>query len=205
MKINQFVNSKFLDEKTVLKLNKEFEMAENFPHISLDELFNESKLLELKDALKDEIYYLEELDLYEFMRTYDFKNSLNKKIIEFRKILLSEEFISIIEKITSIKIKRNYVDLHSLKLLNTHYLLCHDDKVQDRKIAFVINLSDMDEKDGGALELLTINADDTGIIFKKIIPKFGKVNIFAVNDKSFHQVSENVSKKERISISGWYL
>ena len=37
---------------------------------------------------------------------------------------------------------RNKIDMHSLKLENTNYLLCHDDRVEMRKLAFVINFSD---------------------------------------------------------------
>lgn len=205
MNLNNWINDYYLDEKNILKLNKEFLEAKNFPHISIDNLFKEEKLLELKESLNSEKYYLEESDLYEFLRTFDLKNSRNKNIIEIRKLLLSEEFINLIEKITSTKIKRNYIDLHSLKLKNTHHMLCHDDKVQERKIAFIINLSDMEEKDGGALELIEIYGEDNGNVFKKIIPKLGKFNMFKVTTNSYHSVSENISKKERISISGWYL
>lgn len=205
MTINDWINDIYLNEKNILKLNKEFLEAKNFPHISIDNLFKENKLLELKESLKNENYYLEESDLYEFLRTFDLKNSKNKNIIELRNFLLSEEFLKLIENITNLKIKRNYVDIHSLKLKNTHYMLCHDDLVQERKIAFIINLSNMEEKDGGALELIEMSSDDTGKVFKTIVSKFGKFNMFLVTENSYHSVSENISNKERISISGWYL
>ena len=133
------------------------------------------------------------------------KNTKNKVILEFRKFLLSDEFIVFLEKITGLKFTRNKFDMHSLKLENTHYLLCHDDRVDTRKLAFVINFSDFEEKDGGALEFFKMNLKTfEAEVFESVIPKFSKFNIFEVSEKSYHQITEVVSKKKRVTIGGWY-
>ena len=162
-------------------------------------------MLLIEASLKLETYYEESSDLYEFLRTVDFKNTKNKVIFEFRKFLLSVEFIVFLEKITSLKFIQNKIDMHSLKLENTHYLLCHDDRVESRKLAFVINFSNFEEKDGGALEFFKMNPNTfEGEVFESVTPKFSKFNIFEVSDKSYHQITEVVSKKKRVTIGGWY-
>lgn len=204
MSLINWINPIYLEPNTINKLKSEFKLSKNFSHLSIDNLFLENKLREIELELTKERYYIEESDLYKFLRTIDFKNNQNKKIIELRNFLKSTEFIEYIEKITELKLKKEQIDLHSLKLENTHYLLCHDDQVQNRKIAFVINFSNFEEKDGGLLELFEIDKNDNGKIFKKIIPKFNKFNMFEVSNKSYHQISEVISNKERISVSGWF-
>ena len=205
MSLRDWINPKYLEEKEVLNLNEKFKFAKNFCHLSIEDFFIKEKLLLVEKSLKLETYYKESSDLYEFLRTIDFKNSKNKVIVEFRKFLLSEEFIVFLEKITSLKFMRNKIDMHSLKLENTNYLLCHDDRVEMRKLAFVINFSDFEQRDGGALEFFKMNTNTfEGEVFESIIPKFSKFNIFEVCDKSYHQITEVVSKKERVTIGGWY-
>lgn len=201
--MKNWINSKYLEN--VNELNKQFTSNKPFEYLSLENFFDESKIKELKMALIKEDYYLEEHDLYKFYRTIDFKNTSNSVVNEFRDFLLSKEFILFVEKITGVDIKTNEIDLHSLKLTNTHYLLCHDDQVQGRRIAFILNLAEnWVEKDGGELELFeSKNSEPTNVI-KSILPKFNTFNIFKVSHKSFHQIAEVISNKERISISGWY-
>ena len=106
---------------------------------------------------------------------------------------------------TNTNLSRTKYELHSLKLTNTDYLLCHDDKVQGRKIAFIINLSkDWTEKDGGQLELFNSKNNEPTTVAASITPKFNQFNIFEVTDKSFHQINEIVSNKNRISLAGWF-
>lgn len=49
------------------------------------------------------------------------------------------------------------VDLTSSVYKYTDYLLCHDDELEDRRIAFVLYLTEFDAHDGGTLELLSAN------------------------------------------------
>ena len=57
------INEKYYleDLEEQLRMYKEFLEAKNFPHISIDNLFKEEKLLELKESLNSEKYYLEEI------------------------------------------------------------------------------------------------------------------------------------------------
>ncbi len=189
------------------ELKTQFQTNKPFEHISILDLFNPNNLEELIKELNKLDYYLEDHDLYQFLRTVDFKHIQNEKVKEFRDFIFSEDFVSIIEKIVGFDLVRNKGDLHSLKLGNTHYLLCHDDQVQDRSIAFILNLSvNWKEEYGGSLDLFSVDSkNEPKEIVKKIIPKFNQFNMFKVSDKSFHQISEvEVEDGSRLSISGWF-
>lgn len=204
MSLNEWINPKYLSNEEIINLNKKFKSSENFSYLSIDDFFIKEKLLEVEKSLKVEKYYLEDSDLYQFFRTVDFKNSKNKEIFEFRYFLLSNDFKEFLEKITSLNFVSGKIDMHSLKLKNGNYLLCHDDQVESRKLAYVINFSDFNEKDGGKLDFFKLTQSGEGEIFESVLPKFSKFNIFKVSDKSYHQISEVISKKERITIGGWF-
>ena len=201
------MNNSWINFSTLATISsEEYLSSKPFEHYSIIGVFNEDKLKELVKELEAYEYYIEDHDLYQFKRTHDFKNTNNSLIKEFREILFSDSFVREMERITGLNLLRDKGDLHSLKLDQTHYLLCHDDQVQDRAVAFIINLSqDWNEEDGGILELF--ESDSSGnprSIAKKIIPEFNQFNFFTVSSKSFHQISEVVSEsKSRVSISGW--
>jgi Rps23 Pro-64 3,4-dihydroxylase Tpa1-like proline 4-hydroxylase len=203
--LNEFINKKNIE--MIQKNREEFVINEPFPHISIDKFLKDEIAQKIKTEVLKENYYLEDHDLYQFERTFDLRNSKNKFIQEIRGVLLSKEFLKYIEKLTNSKIDHKNIDFHSLKLKNTHYLLCHDDDVKNREIAFIINLSNNWEKEwGGKLELFESKNNLPTIVSKSITPKFNQFNIFKVTPgKSFHQISEVLKENvERISISGWY-
>jgi len=204
--LNTWINEKYLNENKINSLKDEFKSSPFFSHLSLNDFLIKEKAQNLLKELKKEDYYLEENDLYKFFRTIDFKNSNNEIIIEFRNFLLSNEFRKFIEEITNSKINDKKMDLHSLKLENTNYLLCHDDFIENRKFAFIFNFTkNFTKEDGGELEFFeSENNMPKGKIFKSIIPKFNQFNIFKVSENSFHQINEVETNKKRISISGWY-
>ena len=74
------------------------------------------------------------------------------------------------------KLSKDKIDLHSLKLKDTNYLLCHDDDVGDRKIAFIINLSkEWDREMGGELQLFDSIDGEPKSIAKTITPDFNQL------------------------------
>lgn len=190
------------NEKSILNFRNEFIANTPFKNVIIDDFFNKEYLLRLKKELEKEKYYRESHDLYEFLRTVDFRNLDNKIIKEFRELIFSKEFINIIQEISQIELKNNIIELHSLRLQNGDYLLCHDDMVQKRKIAFIIYLSEVET--GGELELFGSNNGNPNEIVKKIKPKFNRFAMFEVSNKSFHQIKEVEGKLERLSISGWF-
>lgn len=189
--------------KNISKLNKEFNTNKPFPHLELN-LFNESKIKQLLKEVKKLNFEEKDSDLFYLLQTKDFKGINNKLISEFYSIISSREFLNLIEKITDIK-GLNATDAASLIFPSTGYLLPHDDQLGTRKIAYILNLSDFKEKEGGQLEFFATDSNNNPIkVAKSIVPKFNNFIIFKVSEKSFHQVSEVLSNKQRITIGGWF-
>lgn len=207
-KLNEWINPKYLNQKNQENINSNYLISKPYEHFFLDDFFLVEKLNKIILALKNENYYLEENDLYKFFRTQDFSNSKNNKIIyEFRSFLISKEFRELIEKLTSSNINENKITLHSLKFKKTNYLLCHDDVVQDRLFAIIINLTRKWVKGmGGEFEIF--DSDENGNVSPKIIgsvePKFNRFYLFKVQKISYHQVSEVIKDIDRLTIGGWY-
>ncbi|KAL5103848.1 Prolyl 3-hydroxylase OGFOD1 [Taenia crassiceps] len=101
------------------------------------------------------------------------------------------------------------------------YLLCHDDELERRRIAFIIYLvpDDWDiARDGGALDLygsgptsecdvVPPNSGDyhPWRVVRSLPPARNCLAFFEVCSKSFHQVAEVIGKRDRLSIHGWYM
>jgi len=98
------------------------------------------------------------------------------------------------------------------------HLLCHDDVIGNRKISYIIYLTDPHwcKEDGGALELYeseeesktngdTIPKVPKPVPLKSILPLFNRLAYFAVEPGvSFHSVQEVFCDRPRLSIQGWY-
>ena len=91
----------------------------------------------------------------------------------------------------------------------TDYLLCHDDQLEDRRIAFIWYLvpKSWQEEDGGALDLFDRDAE-TGQpmkVVRSLVPSRNSFVFFEVTEKSFHQVAEILSRdRTRLSVGGWF-
>lgn len=101
--------------------------------------------------------------------------------------------------------------------------MCHDDVIGNRKVSFILYLTDPDwcENDGGSLELYESIARSenkpanqdciaAGRIpkpfpSKNIVPDFNSLAYFVVSPgNSFHSVQEVFCDQPRLSIQGWY-
>ena len=87
-------------------------------------------------------------------------------------------------------------------------LLCHDDELEGRRIAYILYLVDenWEKSDGGCLDLFKVNSDNqpTSIV-SSVVPQWNSFAFFAVSPVSFHQVSEVVTQNKcRLSVSGWF-
>lgn len=86
-------------------------------------------------------------------------------------------------------------------------LLCHDDELEGRRIAFILYLvPPWDSSLGGTLDLYNVDEHfQPKQIVKSLIPSWNTLVFFEVSPVSFHQVSEVLSEeKSRLSISGWF-
>lgn len=98
-------------------------------------------------------------DLYHFMQSDDLKaiKDKNSSIAQLRDILYSAEFREALETITGIKLHglSKDVSVNAAIYNSGDRLLCHDDELEGRRIAFIIYLVPRDwaEADAGHLDL----------------------------------------------------
>jgi Rps23 Pro-64 3,4-dihydroxylase Tpa1-like proline 4-hydroxylase len=181
--------------RKVGSLKKDFKSAKPFPHIVLPNFFKNAK--SLKSALLKEKFHYQNSDLFQFHQTNDCSKAKTKIVQDFHKFFGSNEFLDFISEITGKKLTS--IDMSGFVYGDTDYLLPHDDRLEGRKIAYVVNLSEnFKEENGGALALFKGKK-----IVKRIVPKFNTLTIFEVSNKSLHEVEEVIDKK-RVSFAGWF-
>lgn len=207
-RMQDWINPRYLGTLYVEKLRKEFHQNKPFPHLVLRDFCFREKMIGVLKALSKEPLYEKESDLFQFMQTGDLSITNDKVLQEFCQFLSSVDFITYLRCLTGLKISYdNYgkiVDFFGSVYQDTDYLLCHDDFLEGRKIAFNVYLSNFDAGEGGSLNLLSSKQGKPWKVVKKIIPRFNTFAFFAVSKTSFHEVEEVLVEKQRIALSGWW-
>ncbi|KAM6057690.1 prolyl 3-hydroxylase OGFOD1 [Chlamydotis macqueenii] len=119
---------------------------------------------------------------------------------------LCEEFRAWLSAVTQIELEPT-IDISCAKYEYTDVLLCHDDELEGRRIAFILYLVPPWEKsDGGTLDLYSTDEHfQPQQVIKSLVPSWNTLVFFEVSPVSFHQVSEVLSEdKCRLSVSGWF-
>ncbi|XP_058296986.1 prolyl 3-hydroxylase OGFOD1 isoform X3 [Hylobates moloch] len=160
-------------------------------------------------SLDSRISYKNCLHYVQFLSCQSLSDDLKKRrephISALRKILF-EDFRSWLSDISKIDLEST-IDMSCAKYEFTDALLCHDDELEGRRIAFILYLvPPWDRSLGGTLDLYSIDEHfQPKQIVKSLIPSWNKLVFFEVSPVSFHQVSEVLSEeKSRLSISGWF-
>ncbi|XP_059940537.1 prolyl 3-hydroxylase OGFOD1 isoform X2 [Mesoplodon densirostris] len=144
-------------------------------------------------------------DLYKFQQSDDLKKRREPHICALRKILF-EHFRAWLSDISKIDLEST-IDVSCAKYEFSDALLCHDDELEGRRIAFILYLvPPWDRSLGGTLDLYNVDEHfQPKQIVKSLIPSWNTLVFFEVSPVSFHQVSEVLSEeKSRLSISGWF-
>jgi prolyl 3-hydroxylase /prolyl 3,4-dihydroxylase len=202
--ISNWLHPKYCSHKSIAQHKKKFNTQKPFPHLELKDFFTEKKILELVKALSQEQFYKKESDLFKLSQTQDVKGMHNTVLAGFRNFLRSKEFITFMESLTGLQLKSGVLDLNASLYQDTDFLLCHDDELEGRKIAFLLYLSHLKKEDGGSLNLFASHNKKPTKIAKRIIPKVNTFAFFEVSPESFHEVSEVLSDKQRIALGGWF-
>ncbi len=197
-----WLSPKYLDEKAIAKLRKEFDSAKPFSHLEMASFLHEKKAAALLKFVADQDFIEKRSDLFQLKQTHDFAGS-SGLLKEFRDFLCSAEFTNYMKKLTGITLVVGKVDAHGSLYEDTDYLLCHDDELDSRKIAFLFYLTEMFPGQGGTLNLFVSKNGKPVKVSKKVLPQFNKFAFFAVTKKSFHEVEEMYISKGRIAIGGW--
>lgn len=214
------LNRYFLEEGFKAKFAKAFRNQEGFnengcilhtepfkccflPKFISDEEFLKSlekDLLQLK-------FHEKSNDLYKFHQSDDLKKSTKSSITSLRNVLYND-FRVWLHEMTGCVDLTDQVDMSCAKYKHTDVLLCHDDELEGRRIAYIYYLvpPDWEEKDGGSLHLFcTDEYGQPDQITTSLVPQRNSLVFFEVTPVSFHQVAEVLSlSKTRLSISGWF-
>lgn len=177
-----------------------------FPHCIIKNLIGEESFV---DNLQKELLKLnfneKSNDLYKFKQSDDLKKRNEPHIAGVRSVLFGR-FRSWLEEVLGVELEST-VDISCAKYEYTDVLLCHDDELEGRRVAFILYLAPQwDSSDGGTLDLYTTDSNfQPKDIVKSIVPSRNTLVLFEVSPVSFHQVSEVLSQhKCRLSLGGWF-
>ena len=205
-----YINKKFQNLIDLGKQkNNEYKKATPFPHIVIDNLFDEILLDKILNEFPENINQIGD----KFDNKVEKKLSLNdtnKFSLEtnnFINYLNSEQFINFLQNITNIEEKLvpdPYLiggGLHELRekgYLNVHAdFNMHPTMKLDRRLNLLIYLNkDWKNEYGGSLELWDNNMKNCE---KKIVPYFNKAVIFSTTDNSFHGNPEEINHPNKLS------
>ncbi|TGZ75583.1 hypothetical protein CRM22_000289 [Opisthorchis felineus] len=143
-------------------------------------------------------------------------------LVQLRSFLISN-VIPWLERLTGAPLEKGVVDFTSSIYSTNDVLLCHDDQLENRRIAFVWYLvpDDWDEKiEGGCLDLFSCQLDqqlhvpvvaekptvpiNPWKIIASLPPRRNMLVFFEPSAYSFHQVAENLGVRDRLSLHGWF-
>lgn len=228
----KFINEELIHEGKTEELRARFLSGKPYRYLVIEDFLQMNVVMGVFDALKKERFEHKESDLFSFSQTEDFANvkvldkpctsvrghfdhpkvpnagaglfDIERGVLkEFYEFMKSNEFISWIEKVSGIKLTRGKIDMSGSLYSSCDYLLCHDDLIGKRKIAFVFYLSSLDSEDGGDFVMYDEVDGKVGKMIKKILPRFNSFLMFEVSEKSFHSVEE-VLRGKRYAIGGWF-
>ncbi|RUS77524.1 hypothetical protein EGW08_014708 [Elysia chlorotica] len=215
-----FINESILSANVQTQLQKNFEASSDyfddatgvklchvpFRHCILPNFITSQDYVnDLESALLDLPLRDKNNDLYKFSQSRDLNHSKSSMIASFR--AMCEVVRGFLSGVTEIPLNSK-IDLFCSQYKYTDVLLCHDDELEERRIAFIYYLVPelWCQADGGTLDLF--DATDLGhpkSIIKSVVPKRNSFLFFEVSALSFHQVAEVLSEdKTRLSISGWF-
>lgn len=147
-------------------------------------------------------------DLYRFFQTDDLKriahSSETSVTPRLRDLFISEQFVSLVERIVERPLSRHRIDFSSQRYSVGEYLLPHDDRLDSRRIAFVYYVTGPSR--GGSLDFFPTDwraAPTARLGRQSYFPRTGNTLVFfEVSMSSHHQVAP-VLQGLRVSFSGW--
>lgn len=175
-------------------------------------MISNAQAFKLREALLTMTFKKKSCDLYSFSQSPDFMRSTKlKKPKEVEQFLI---LLKIIKNKIAKYLKKNfnntisvscsrydrggnffhfgfmYVKFLTVLSVYLDYLLCHDDRVDDRSVAFIYYLNyDWLPGWGGTLDVYSVdNTNSATEIAEKIKPDFNSMIFFPVESYTYHQV-----------------
>jgi len=164
---------------------------------------------EFVEELQQELEGLEFLeknnDLYRFRQSGELACSPLPLVAALREVLVGQ-VRPWVARATGIELDER-VSLFCAKYGEGDTLLCHDDELEGRRVAFIYYLvpKDWGPEDGGSLDLFTTDQQgNPGQVALRLTPSHNSLAFFEVSPVSFHQVGEVTSSRTRLSLGGWF-
>ena len=202
--LDEWISQRYLDYTFARKLRKNYLKQKPFLHHTLAGFFVNKKINAVRKSLLKQQFERKEADLFSFHQTQDIRYSKNRVLKSFYKLFNSKEFHEYVTLLTGAKLGKA-LDMSGFIYSDSDYLLPHDDRLETRKVAFVVNLSrGFMKRDGGSLGMFTTRGGHPVRMTKTYTPQFNTLFLFTVTRKSFHQVNEVLSNKKRLSFGGWF-
>ncbi|XP_062327211.1 prolyl 3-hydroxylase OGFOD1 [Osmerus eperlanus] len=180
--------------------------CEPFPHCTIRNFLQSEAFTEnLHRELLDLNFHEKSNDLYKFRQSDDLKKRKEPHITGLRAALFGR-FRAWLGEVLEVELETT-VDISCAKYQYTDVLLCHDDELEGRRVAFILYLvPPWESSDGGTLDLYSTDSMfQPQSIVKSLVPCWNTLVLFEVSPVSFHQVSEVLSEdKCRLSLSGWF-
>ncbi|KAM9410289.1 prolyl 3-hydroxylase OGFOD1 [Pholidichthys leucotaenia] len=177
-----------------------------FPHCIIKNFLSGEKFVEnLQKELLELNFHEKSNDLYKFKQSDDLKKRKEPHITGLRAALFGS-FRSWLGEVLGVELEPT-VDISCAQYEYTDVLLCHDDELEGRRVAFILYLvPPWQSGDGGTLDLYSTDSNfQPESIVKSLVPSWNTLVLFEVSSVSFHQVSEVLSQdKCRLSLSGWF-
>ena len=156
------------------------------------------------DALAGLEYSFSESDLFSYWASVKLTEIDHPALNILREDLGDKKWRDIVAKAFQVS-NLSKIDMAAYVYGLGDFLLPHDDQVENRIIAYSLHLTpDLEENDGGSLDLFEANEQGKSRLVKSIIPKFNSLNMFEVSATSWHQVSEVLTDIQRLTLTGWY-
>eukprot|EP00887_Chlorella_sp_A99_P006370 scaffold3.g6370.t1 len=175
-KAGPIIRPGLLSEESRAALRAQYVAAAPYPHCVIAALADPAKLRAVREEIIENVQATykargregaeQETDLFKMLQTGDLANldALDPEAVaklptvrELRDALYSQEFRDFVSKVTGCGPLSDKTDCACNVHAQGGHLLCHDDVIGDRRVSYIIYLTDPDEpwtaEDGGALEL----------------------------------------------------
>ncbi|XP_063228633.1 prolyl 3-hydroxylase OGFOD1 isoform X2 [Bacillus rossius redtenbacheri] len=159
----------------------------------------------LKDSFLELSLQRKESDLFSFYQSEDLSTIDDPEVAELLDFL-ETECRDWVRRVTGLALDGGVSATLSVYDHGDH-LLCHDDKFEDRCVAFILYLNtDWRPHFGGELQIF--NTHDSNLpkeVVRSILPENNTFVFFEVADNSFHQVAEVLVENDlRVTVNGWF-
>uniref|UniRef100_A0A672P796 Prolyl 3-hydroxylase OGFOD1 n=1 Tax=Sinocyclocheilus grahami TaxID=75366 RepID=A0A672P796_SINGR len=180
--------------------------CEPFPHCQITRFLQSESFVEsLQAELLQLNFNSKSNDLYKFQQSDDLGERKEDHISQIRSVIFGE-FRVWLSEVLQVDLEAT-VDISCAKYEHTDVLLCHDDELEGRRVAFILYLvPPWEVKDGGTLDLFSTDEHCQPVsVVKSLLPCWNSLVFFEVSPVSFHQVAEVLSEEKcRLSLSGWF-